>query len=136
MNIVLDIQALQSDAHATRGIGRYAAEFAQALLDVGAPIDTLACNPALAPASPGVVPSSLSASGRVAWNTPERLSAAGRRGPVVYHILSPFESEGPPDGVVPPQALGLASALVVTLHDAIPFRFPERYQPTASLGRF
>ncbi len=136
MNIVLDIQALQSEAHATRGIGRYVAQFAQALIDAGAGVQLLACNPALPPPSPGVLPQRLAESRLIEWNTPERLRAIASRGPVVYHVLSPFESGGPPDGVVVPHALLASSVLAVTLHDAIPFRVPARYQPTAAIRRF
>ncbi|HYL52278.1 MAG TPA: hypothetical protein VEZ15_09935, partial [Acidimicrobiia bacterium] len=67
MSIVLDVQALQSEAHATRGIGRYAGELAAALLDAGAPVHTFACNPAVAPATPEVVPEPVRASGLMAW---------------------------------------------------------------------
>lgn len=136
MSIVLDVQALQSEAHATRGIGRYAGELAAALLDAGAPVHTFACNPAVAPAAPEVVPEAVRTSGLLAWNTPERIRAASERGPLVYHIVSPFEATRRPDEVVAAHAFDAAAIVAVTLHDAIPFQFPERYQVTLAQRRF
>ncbi len=136
MSIVLDIQALQSEAHATRGIGRYAAELAAALLDANAPVHTFACNPAVAPAAADVVPEAVRTSGLMAWNTPERIRAAAATGPLVYHIVSPFEATRRPDEVVAAHAFDAATVVAVTLHDAIPFQFPERYQTTLALRSF
>ena len=136
MSIVLDIQALQSEAHATRGIGRYAAELAAALLEADAPVHTFACNPAIAPPAADVVPEPVRASGLMAWNTPARIRAASAAGPLVYHIVSPFEATRRPDEVVTAHAFDAASIVAVTLHDAIPFQFPERYQATLAQRRF
>ncbi len=136
MSIVLDIQALQSEAHATRGIGRYAGDLATALLDAGASVHTFACNPAVPPAAADVVPERVRASGLMAWNTPERIRAASASGPLVYHIVSPFEATRRPDEVVAAHAFDAATIVAVTLHDAIPFQFPERYQATLAQRRF
>jgi glycosyltransferase involved in cell wall biosynthesis len=136
VSIVLDIQALQSEAHATRGIGRYAGELAAALLDAGAPVHTFACNPEVAPAAADVIPEPVRDSGLMAWNTPERIRAASASGPLVYHIVSPFEATRRPHEVVAAHAFDAATIIAVTLHDAIPFQVPERYQVTLAQRRF
>ncbi len=136
MSIVLDIQALQSEAHASRGIGRYAGELAAALLDAGAPVHTFACNPEVAPVAVNLVPEAVRASGLMAWNTPERIRAASASGRLVYHIVSPFEATRRPDEVVAAHAFDAATIVAVTLHDAIPFQFPESYQVTLAQRRF
>lgn len=136
MRLVLDIQSLQSTAHATRGIGRYTADYSAALLAAGAPIDTLACNPELPAPNGNVVPAALAQSGLIAWNTPARIRAAAAAGPLVYHVMSPFEATCRADEVVARHAFAAADCVAVMLYDAIPFRFPERYMPTEQLRRF
>lgn len=124
--LVLDVQALQSPHHAERGIGRYVGDHAAALLAAGAPVEALALNPSHpAPATP---PAALAGSGLLTWNTPAVVRDAAERGPVAYHVMSPFEDLRPVDGIVAPHGLRGADALVVTLYDAIPFVMPEAYQ--------
>jgi glycosyltransferase involved in cell wall biosynthesis len=135
VRVVLDVQALQSAAHATRGIGRYVVGSTSALLDAGVPIEALLCNASLAPVS-DAAGDGLAGSPLLSWNTADRVRRAAGAGPLVYHVCSPFETEGPLDGVVPRHALDVAAVVAVTLYDAIPFRFPERYQATTALRRF
>ncbi len=124
--LVLDVQALQSPHHAERGIGRYVADHAAALLAAGAPVAALVLDPLLpAPVAPDPV---LAASGLLAWNTPAAMRAAAVEGPVAYHVMSPFEDARPVDGVVTPHGVLGADALVVTLYDAIPFVMADAYQ--------
>ena len=123
--LVLDVQALQSRQHAERGIGRYVAEHAAALLAASAPIAALALNPLLPTPE---LPPAISASGLLAWNTPSLVRDASHHGPVAYHVMSPFEDIRPVDGVVTPHGILGADALVVTLYDAIPFVMADAYQ--------
>jgi glycosyltransferase involved in cell wall biosynthesis len=124
--VTLDIQALQSEAHAERGIGRYVASHARALLHAGAPIERFALNPLLA--APKAMPASIATSGRVAWATERVFDDVGREGPFVHHVMSPFEDVRPVDGLVTPPAFRRARAIVVTLYDVIPYVMAAEYQ--------
>ncbi|MGI8425665.1 MAG: glycosyltransferase [Actinomycetota bacterium] len=61
------------------------------------------------------------------WNTKSAFEAARRRGPLAYHVMSPFELGVTSQSVVPPHAIKSDVPLVVTLYDLIPLRFPARY---------
>src|SRR3954452_9175465 len=115
--ITLDIQALQSVAHAERGIGRYVADLAAALLRAGAPIERCVLNPLLPP--PRALPDVLVESGSVAWATARTFDSVANGGPFVHHVMSPFEDVRPADSVVHPRAYARAGATVTTLFDAI-----------------
>jgi len=124
--LVLDVQALQSPRHAERGIGRYVAQHAAALVSAGAPVSALTLNPLLP--VPAAIDPALAASGLLTWNTPDVMRAASLEGPVAYHVMSPFEDMRPVDGVVTPHGVLGADALVVTLYDTIPFVMADDYQ--------
>src|SRR5438045_4015887 len=123
--VTLDVQALQSPAHAERGIGRYVASHATALLAAGATVERCTLNPGL-PAPH--VPDALRHSGRVAWATERVFADVARDGPFVHHVMSPLEDVRPVDGLVTPPAFARASAIVVTLYDVIPYVMSEYRQ--------
>ncbi|HEY1738866.1 MAG TPA: glycosyltransferase, partial [Acidimicrobiia bacterium] len=123
--VVLDVQALQNPLHRDRGIGRYLRAHTDALLDAGVPVAALVLNPDQ-PAPPEL-PRRWTDAGLVRWNEPALARKLAGDG-FTYHVMSPFEPAVPDDGVVVRHMLDSATALVITLYDAIPFVFPEWYQ--------
>jgi glycosyltransferase involved in cell wall biosynthesis len=121
--VTLDIQALQSVAHAERGIGRYVGAHASALLEAGAPVQAFTLNPLLR--GPRAIPDALHATRRVQWATERTFASVAAGGPFVHHVMSPFEDVRPADALVTQPAYARASAVVVTLYDAIPYVMPE-----------
>jgi glycosyltransferase involved in cell wall biosynthesis len=121
--VTLDIQALQSVAHAERGVGRYVANHASALLRAGARVERCTLNPLLP--APRNVANTLARSERLAWATERVFSDVASSGPFVHHVMSPFEDVRPADGLVAPPAFGRADAIVVTCYDVIPYVMPE-----------
>ncbi len=114
--IVFDVQALQSEAHGGRGIGRYVFDLARTLHheypDV---VDVYAWNDRLPPA-PDL----------------DRLGVGDRLVPFselagrevdVAHVNSPFEMLDIADFAVPVEA----RRLVATCYDVIPYRFADAY---------
>src|SRR3954451_19668918 len=116
--VTLDIQALQSVAHAERGIGRYVGSHASALLRAGAPVAACTLNPLLP--APRSLPDALAAV-QVEWATDRTFAAVAADGPFVHHVMSPFEAVRPADRLVTPGAYARADAIAVTLYDAIPY---------------
>lgn len=138
VRLALDLQALQVDGYAQRGIGRYVAGSAVALWRAGR-VERALLAPELPP--PAGLPPELGTSGLVAWDCAALSRAVtGAGGPVVRHVPAPFLHSGPrdPSGLV--AAAHWADCGVprtVTLHDLIPLRAPRRYLPTpAHVERF
>jgi len=138
IRLAVDLQALQTDGIADRGIGRYVAALSAALER----IDRLAAG-LLAPELPPPLglPAELAMTGRVHWDAaPSMRALVAEGGPIVHHIPAPFLHCGPldPSGlVVAPHWESLGLPRVVTLHDLIPLRAPHRYLPTqAHLDRY
>jgi glycosyltransferase involved in cell wall biosynthesis len=121
--VTLDVQALQSVAHAERGVGRYVANHASALLRAGARVERCTLNPLLP--APRNVAVSLARSGRLAWATERVFAEVAEDGPFVHHVMSPFEDVRPADGLVVPPAYSRAEAIVVTCYDVIPYVMDE-----------
>jgi glycosyltransferase involved in cell wall biosynthesis len=121
--VTLDVQALQSVAHAERGVGRYVANHTSALLRAGARVERCTLNPLLP--APRNVASSLVRSGRLAWATERVFAEVAKDGPFVHHVMSPFEDVRPADGLVAPPAYSRAEAIVVTCYDVIPYVMHE-----------
>jgi glycosyltransferase involved in cell wall biosynthesis len=119
-SVLLDVQATQSAGHRDRGVARYTAELAAALLarHPGV-VRSFLTNPDLAP--PGRV-EPLVASGRVV--TSDRADYAAAE---VLHVLSPFELDVPVRRLWPQAAVSQGLNLAVTLYDTIPALFADRY---------
>jgi glycosyltransferase involved in cell wall biosynthesis len=118
--VLLDVQATQSAAHRDRGVARYVAETAAAILRTRPEIaHTFLVNRELAP--PGRV-EPLVASGRLAFS-----DEADVRGAELLHVMSPFELDVPLDQLWPARAGLRRLPLAVTLYDTIPAVFPDRY---------
>jgi len=138
IRLAVDLQALQTDGIADRGIGRYVAALSAALNR----IDRLAAG-LLAPELPPPLglPPELAMGGLVHWDAASTMRALVAEGaPIAHHIPAPFVHCGPldPSGLVMgPHWESLGLPRVVTLHDLIPLRAPHRYLPTpAHLDRY
>jgi glycosyltransferase involved in cell wall biosynthesis len=120
-SVWLDARGTQTIGHAERGIARYVAEHARALLEFAPEtFGGVGLSPDL-PVPPIAEP--LLASGKAAWQTRER----GPDGalPPIYHVMSPFEADLELDEIWPGWSRG--SRLVITLYDLIPLIMRERY---------
>ena len=138
IRLAVDLQALQTDGIADRGIGRYVAAMSCALNR----IDRLAAG-LLAPELPPPLglPPEIATGGLVHWDSAASMRAlVADGGPLARHIPAPFLHCGPldPSGlVIAPHWESLGLPRVVTLHDLIPLRAPHRYLPTpAHLDRY
>jgi len=121
--VVLDVQATQSVMYGGRGIARYVADHATAI-EAAAPglVRAFLLN------SRYTIPAAverLMATERVRWS--DRLDPDLMRGPLVYHVMSPFEMAVPTAEVWPLAIRRPGVALVATLYDLIPFIFPDVY---------
>lgn len=117
--LVIDIQTTQSIRFSERGIPRYTADYARALLQAGAPIAALMLNPVLP--HPKRLPAEVARAPEVRWNTSEVFrSLTEREGPLVYHVMSPLESPRPVQATLPPFVIGSGIPLVCTVYDMIP----------------
>jgi glycosyltransferase involved in cell wall biosynthesis len=119
VSVLFDIQALQSPAHADRGVARYVRELAHALdeRDPNA-VSAFLLNPDMpAPKALQVFGSSQ----KIGSN-----SAIEQYEASIYHIGSPFEPAPRIDGIWP-RAAQRSMRLVVTLFDLIPLLFPQIY---------
>jgi glycosyltransferase involved in cell wall biosynthesis len=126
--VALDISALQVDAVADRGIGRYVSAYASALARARA-VEAALLVPELPP--PSNLPGELVSADLVRWDS----SATARRlmggdGPVVHHVTAPFLhcrcGEAPCLGIAEHWAVS-GAARVVTVYDLIPLRAPRHY---------
>ena len=96
-SVWLDARGTQSAAHSERGIPRYVAEHARALVATAPElIGSIGLDPAV-PAPQSLEP--LMRSGLLTWYSKTR--AAGRPVPTTYHVMSPFEIELGYDDVWP-----------------------------------
>ncbi|MDQ2679292.1 MAG: glycosyltransferase [Actinomycetota bacterium] len=120
--VVVDVRALQSHEHASRGIGRYTLELIRAV-EAGSPglVRAYVADPAF-PMHEQV--RELLATGRLIRADDPELT---RRPPRVLHVTSPFvEGHGHVE-LLPRWARGVDTRVVATVYDLIPARFPEIY---------
>ena len=122
-SVWLDARSTQNVDNPERGIARFVAEHARALVDLAPDlVASIRLDPALpTPASL----ESLSASSLLDRRS-EAEVAAGHH-PPIYHNPSPFELAPDLDEVWPWWARGDEMRTVVTLHDLIPLIFPNLY---------
>ncbi|HUI05107.1 MAG TPA: glycosyltransferase [Acidimicrobiales bacterium] len=132
LRVVIDLQALQVAGYADRGVGRYVAAYGGALAAMDRVAAALVA-PELPP--PASLPSSLTTSGAVRWDsraTARRLMAEGGR--LARLVPAPFLHCGPDEPgvlVVAPHWEEAGLPRVVLVHDLIPLRFPDQYLPSA-----
>jgi glycosyltransferase involved in cell wall biosynthesis len=122
-SVWFDGRATQSSTHAERGLSRYVAEHARALVGINPEvIGAIGIDPR-APLSPSL--ESLAGSGLLRTH---RQTRPPEGGPLpIYHVTSPFEMSMDFDQVWPAWARGGDSRLVVTLHDLIPLILYDDY---------
>jgi len=131
VRLASDLQALQVEGFADRGIGRYIAGHSAALARAGRLAAGLLA-PELPP--PAGLPHELATAGLVRWDSMgalRHLLADG--GPIAHHVPAPFLHTGPSDPsvlVIVPHWAEAGVPRVVTLHDLIPLRHPDVYLPT------
>lgn len=131
--IWFDLQPVQTPHEPERGIPRYTVEVAAALQRAGAPVAAFGMNPHL---PSGVrLPASLARSPLLQHTSARSFHEAAADSPLVYHVPSPFESIEPRESLIPPYVVA-PHALAVTIHDLIPFVFPDRYQASAEARQF
>ena len=122
-SVWLDARGTQSAAHGERGVARYSAEHARALVNLAPDaigsigLDRDAAVP------PSMEP--LMGSGLFAWH--RRTRSPDRPVPGIYHVMSPFEVTMDFDDIWPPWIREAGSRLVVTLYDLIPMVMHDRY---------
>jgi glycosyltransferase involved in cell wall biosynthesis len=118
---VLGAQAIQRPGYARRGIGRYALAYANALCSRHPErVTAIDVDPRLPhPFEPKQVRCPI-------LSATEFASAPRASGPLVYHMLSPFQRR-PLRSIWPRWASSSDVALAVTVYDLIPWRFRERY---------
>jgi glycosyltransferase involved in cell wall biosynthesis len=133
----LDVQALQVEGWADRGVGRYIVGYSAALARRGALAAALLA-PELPP--PAGLPNDLVSAGGAGWDTAatcRKLMAAaegsdGGSGPLVHHLTAPFlhAEPGGRAGLGGPEHWARSGVpRVVLLHDLIPLRAPRHYLP-------
>ena len=122
-SVWLDARGTQSAAHGERGVARYIAEHAQALV-AGVPesIGSIGLDPE-APVPRSMEP--LAQSGLLSWH--RRTRAPVRPPPGIYHVMSPFEVTIGLDDISPAWIREAGSRLVVTLYDLIPMVMRDHY---------
>ena len=138
VRLAVDLQALQVDGYADRGIGRYVAGATVALARAGRVAAALLA-PELAP--PAGLPVELAAAGLARWDCRAELRRLlAEAGPLAHHVPAPFLHTGPTDPSVlvnVPHWAEAAVPRVVTVHDLIPLRHPDDYLPSpAHLDRY
>ena len=129
-NIYLDIQTVQSRFASERGIPRYAVDLTRALLKHGAPIEAIGLNPHLE--FPDRLPEEIAQAPQLTWNTAASFRRALQRGPMLFHMLSPFEMPPIEASSIPRAIVGTGAAVVASLYDVIPA--VARYHEPNSAG--
>jgi glycosyltransferase involved in cell wall biosynthesis len=114
----LDIQTLQSRGFFERGIPRYATQLCLELLRSSAPVAGFGLNPTQQ--FPRHLPSELARASQLTWNTAAALRQAQRDGPILYHVLSPFERPDLRPSALPSHVLGSDIPIVCNVYDLIP----------------
>jgi glycosyltransferase involved in cell wall biosynthesis len=114
----LDIQTVQSRGFFERGIPRFTTQLSLALLRSGAPVAGLGLNPNQP--YPTHLPPELARAAQLTWNTAAALEDAQRDGPILYHVMSPFERPDLRPSALPKHVLGTGIPIVCQVYDLIP----------------
>lgn len=118
---MLDLLALQDQVYSERGVPRYVANHAKALLRRPGAVRRLFLNPA------GKLPikldPALQTSPLLRWHSATDMRAALAEGPAAYFLMSPFDT----DTAVLTTYLPARVPLIATLYDLIPLLHPDQY---------
>lgn len=132
-SLLLDIQGTQSVEYSDRGVARFVAEHARALLGIPGAVRGVLLNPQLPP--PSRLPAELAASPLLRRATAAAVRELEAEGPAAYHVMSPVELSPPVETVLPPHLFAAGMPVVTTLYDLIPLSDPDRYLENAALDR-
>jgi len=130
LRLLIDLQVTQITAYAERGLPRYAANFADAVLTSGARVAGFTLNPALP--APGKLPESVRQSGLLVANTRATYRRLSAHGPLLTVFTCPFFEQHPVDAVLAHHVLMSGAPFAVLLYDVIPYVMPDSYQKTFS----
>lgn len=114
----LDLQTVQSRGFAERGIPRYATGLSIELLRAGVPVAGFGLNPNHP--FPEHLPAELAHSPKLSWNTAASLRTARAEGPLLYHVMSPFERPAVTASALPDYVLGTDIPIVCMVYDLVP----------------
>jgi glycosyltransferase involved in cell wall biosynthesis len=129
-SVWLDARGTQSAAHGERGVARYVAEHAKALLELAPEAIAAVGLDRDSPIPPSMKP--LEGSGAIDWH--RSAEAGGASAPAIYHVMSPFEMTMTLDEIWPTWIRRSDTRLVVTLYDLIPLVMREDYLTESSWG--
>ena len=114
----LDIQTVQSRGFFERGIPRYTTQLSLELLRTGASVAGFGLNPNHP--FPRHLPPELARAPQLTWNTAAALRAVQQDGPILYHVMSPFERPDVRPSALPSHVLGRGVPIVCQVYDLIP----------------
>jgi len=114
----LDLQTVQSRGFAERGIPRYVTGLSVELLCAGVPVAGFGLNPNHP--FPHHLPAELARSPLLAWNTAASLRTVRAEGPVLYHVMSPFERPSVTASALPDFVVGTDIPIVCMVYDLVP----------------
>jgi glycosyltransferase involved in cell wall biosynthesis len=114
----LDIQTVQSRGFFERGIPRFTTQLSLELLRMGAPVAAFGLNPNQP--YPRHLPPELAHAPQLTWNTGAALRDAQAAGPILYHVMSPFERPDVRPSALPKHVLGTGIPIVCQVYDLIP----------------
>ena len=114
----LDLQTVQSRGFAERGIPRYATGLGIELLRTGVPVAGFGLNPNHP--FPEHLPSELAHSSKLSWNTAASLRMVRAEGPLLYHVMSPFERPAVTASALPDYVLGTEIPIACMVYDLVP----------------
>jgi glycosyltransferase involved in cell wall biosynthesis len=114
----LDIQTVQSRGFFERGIPRFTTQLSLELMRSGAPVAAFGLNPNQP--YPKHLPPELARAPQLTWNTAAALQEARRDGPILYHVMSPFERPDLRPSALPRHVLGTGIPIVCQVYDLIP----------------
>lgn len=131
--LFLDIQTTQHLLYNRRGIPRYVANQAVALLRHPGLVRGVYFNP-LRP-FPDFLDEQLLKLPTLDWSTMGSFRRAAEQGPLAYYAMSPFETRRTSEAMLPPFAMRAEIPLVITMYDLIPLLRADKYLGDRNLAR-
>ncbi|HEX2052153.1 MAG TPA: glycosyltransferase [Actinomycetota bacterium] len=131
--LFLDIQTTQHLLYNRRGIPRYVANQAKALLKHPGLVRGVYLNP-LRP-FPDFLDSELLSLETFDWSSMASFRRAADQGPIAYYTMSPFESRRTSEAFLPPFVTRAQVPILVTMYDLIPLLRADKYLGDRNLAR-
>ena len=119
--LLLDLIALQDQLHNERGIARFVASHARALLNRPGIVRRLFLNPSVS--LPAALDPALRTSPLLRWNSAAEMDEAMNEGPSALYVMSPFAD----DTANTTLRLHARVPVIATLYDLIPLLHPDLY---------